>query len=139
MTGRPGRLVPSLLINAGLLSLFVVQHTIMAAPGFKRWWTRIIPKPIERSTFVVMSSACLGLIFWQWRPLPQGVWSVGGWAGVVLVVLSLFGWVVVVVASATISHADLFGLRQTWLRFKNRSYEPVGFGCGGCIGSFDIR
>lgn len=125
--GTPGDVIPSLLIDAGLLILFVVQHTIMARPAFKRWWTRIVPKPIERSTFVLLASACLGLIFWQWRPLPQIVWQVGGVAGSALAVLSLFGYAVVLVASFAISHIDLFGVRQTWLAFKERTYTPVGF------------
>jgi protein-S-isoprenylcysteine O-methyltransferase Ste14 len=99
----------------------------MARPGFKRWWTRIVPKPIERSTYVWMASACLGLIFWQWRPLTQEVWRVGGIAGSALTVVSLLGWSVVLVASFAISHMDLFGVRQTWLAFRARTYRPVGF------------
>lgn len=122
---------PSLLINAGLLGLFAVQHTIMARPAFKRWWTRIIPKSIERSTFVLLASGCLNLLFWQWRPLPQDVWSLGGPAGVMLAAASLFGWAVVLVASFTISHFDLFGLRQVWMRFRGRPYAPVGFRLAG--------
>jgi protein-S-isoprenylcysteine O-methyltransferase Ste14 len=126
-TGTPGRVIPSLLINAALLASFVVQHTVMARPGFKRWWTRIIPKPMERSTFVLLASACLGLIFWQWRPLPQTIWQIGGLTGSALAVLCLFGWAVVLVASFAISHVDLFGLRQSWLAFRERTYQPVGF------------
>src|SRR5262245_56705243 len=68
--GTPGPIVPSLLMNSALLVLFVAQHTIMARPAFKRWWTRFVPKPAERSTYVVAASACLGLLYWQWRPLP---------------------------------------------------------------------
>jgi methanethiol S-methyltransferase len=126
-TGTPGSVIPSLLINAALLALFVVQHTVMARPAFKRWWTRIIPKPIERSTYVLLASASLGLVFWQWQPLPQLVWQIGGVAGSALAVLSLFGWVLVLVASFAISHIDLFGVRQSWLAFKQRTYQPVGF------------
>lgn len=126
-TGVPGPVVPSLLFNAGLLALFVAQHTVMARPGFKRWWTRLIPKPIERSTFVLLASASLGLIFWQWQPLPTVIWQLGGLAGSALAVLSIFGWAVVLVASFAISHIDLFGVRQSWLAFKQRTYQPVGF------------
>lgn len=121
----------SLLVNAGLLSLFVVQHTIMARPAFKRWWTRFIPEPAERSTFVLTASACLGLLFWQWRPMPQVIWSLTGPVAWLLTGLSLAGWAIVLIASATISHMDLFGVRQAWLRFRNRPYAPVGFRLAG--------
>lgn len=129
--GEPGAVAASMLLNAALLSLFVVQHTIMARPAFKRVWTRIVPKPIERSTFVLASSACLGLVFWQWRPLPQVIWSVDGPIGSVLAGVSLLGWAIVFIASFTISHVDLFGVRQAWLRFRERSYTPVGFRLAG--------
>jgi protein-S-isoprenylcysteine O-methyltransferase Ste14 len=103
----------------------------MARPAFKRWWTRMVPKPVERSTFVLAASAVLGLLYWQWRPLPQVVWNVGGPAGAALTALSLAGWTIVLVASTTISHMDLFGVRQAWLRFRNRPYSPVGFRLAG--------
>jgi methanethiol S-methyltransferase len=130
-SGAAGSVGSALLINAGLLSIFVVQHTIMARPGFKRWWTRIVPKPVERSTFVLASSASLALLFWQWRPLPQVVWSVSGRGATALSAISLLGWLIAVAASFTISHLDLFGVRQTWLRFRNRPYAPVGFRLAG--------
>lgn len=130
-SGATGPIAMSLLINAALLGVFVVQHTIMARPGFKRAWTRIIPEPIERSTFVLLASAALGLLFWQWRPLPQTVWRVAGAAGALLSALSLAGYAVVFVASCTISHLDLFGVRQTWLRFREQTYRPVGFRLAG--------
>jgi protein-S-isoprenylcysteine O-methyltransferase Ste14 len=130
-SGAAGPVGSSLLINAGLLCVFVVQHTIMARPAFKRWWTRIVPKSIERSTFVLLASASLGLVFWQWRPLPHVLWSVGGPAAMALSALSLAGWSIVMIASFTISHWDLFGVRQTWMRFRNRPYAPVGFRLAG--------
>ena len=126
-TGTPGPVIPSLLVNAALLTLFVAQHTVMARPAFKRWWTRLVPKPIERSTFVLSASACLGLLYWQWRPLPERVWEVGGAAGAALVAVSIAGWAIVLLASFAISHVDLFGLRQTWLAFRERTHHPVGF------------
>ncbi|MGE0480286.1 MAG: methanethiol S-methyltransferase [Phycisphaerae bacterium] len=126
-SGTPGALLPSLLINAALLAGFVLQHTIMARPAFKRWWTLVVPRPIERSTFVLFSSAALGLIFWQWRPLPDVVWRVDGAAAWFLNAVALAGWAIVFIASFTISHMDLFGVRQTWLRFRNQPYAPVGF------------
>lgn len=126
-SGVAGPMIPSLLINAGLLALFVVQHTIMARPAFKRGWTRIIPRAAERSTFVVAASACLALLFWQWRPLPGVIWSTDGPLAAGLTGLSLIGWGIVFVTSFTISHFDLFGLRQVWLRFRNAPYTPIGF------------
>lgn len=127
-TGTAGSLLPSLVINGLLLSLFVVQHTIMARPAFKRWWTTIIPKAMERSTFVLLASSILLLTFWQWRPLPTIVWEFthpAAWWG--LTAVSLMGWGIVLLASFMVSHFDLFGLRQVWFRLRERTYRPVGF------------
>jgi methanethiol S-methyltransferase len=127
-TGTPGPVLLSLLINTGLLILFVLQHTIMARPAFKRWWTTVIPKAAERSTFVLLASASLGVIFWLWQPAPGPVWSAEQpWAVIGLNALSLVGWGIVFLSSFLVSHADLFGLRQGWLRLCNREYFPVGF------------
>jgi methanethiol S-methyltransferase len=126
-TGRPGPVAAAMLVNAALLGLFVLQHTIMARPAFKRWWTRWVPRPIERSTYVLAASACLGLLYWQWRPLPQVIWNVTGPAAPALTAVSVSGWLVALAATCLISHMDLFGLRQAWLRFRNRPYTPVGF------------
>lgn len=127
-SGTSGPIGVSLAINALLLSSFVLQHTIMARPAFKRVWTRIIPTAAERSTFVLLASASLALVFWQWRPLPQLVWHTSSpvlvWA---LSALSLAGYGVVLASSCLINHFDLFGLRQTWLAFRNRAYQPSGF------------
>jgi protein-S-isoprenylcysteine O-methyltransferase Ste14 len=131
-SGQAGPLAASLVIDAALLAVFVLQHTIMARPAFKRWLTTLVPKTIERSTFVLAASASLALAFWQWRPAPQVLWQAGSpalaWA---LTALSLLGYVIVLLASLMVSHADLFGLRQTWLRFINRPYTPVGFRLAG--------
>jgi len=127
-SGTPQGLMPSLLINTGLLLVFVLQHTIMARPRFKQAWTRVIPAAIERSTFVIAASASLGLVFWQWRPLPEVVWHVSHTGlATALTALSLLGWAIVFASSFMVSHFDLFGLRQTWFRFRERSYVPVGF------------
>lgn len=130
-SGSAGPIGSALMINAALLSVFVVQHTIMARPAFKRWWTRYIPESIERSTFVLLASASLALIFWQWRPLLGVIWEVDGPAGAGLVAVSLAGYAMAVAASFTISHFDLFGLRQTWLHFRGEPYAPVGFRLAG--------
>jgi protein-S-isoprenylcysteine O-methyltransferase Ste14 len=126
-SGEPGPWQTALLINTGLLALFVVQHTVMARPAFKRWWTRIIPPAMERSTFVLAASLILLLLFWQWRPLPQAVWDVSGPAAWGLHALAAFGWAMVLLSSFVISHFDLFGLRQGWLYFLGKVYRPVGF------------
>jgi len=127
-SGVAGPLVSSLLINAALLCVFVVQHTVMARPGFKRWLTRFIPSCMERSTYVLAASVALGLVFWQWRPLPQVVWNVDApalaWG---LRGLSLAGWALAVASTFLINHFDLFGLRQAWLGALGRLYRPVGF------------
>lgn len=127
-SGPAGGLLPSLLINALLLTVFVVQHTIMARPAFKTWWTRFVPRSIERSTFVLLASAALALVFWQWQPLPEIIWDaqqpVLKWG---LSAISLAGWAIVLYSSFLINHFDLFGLRQVWLRLRERAYAPVGF------------
>jgi protein-S-isoprenylcysteine O-methyltransferase Ste14 len=127
-SGTPGPLIPSLLVNGALLSLFVVQHTIMARPGFKRWFTRFIPPAMERSIFVMAANLILALVFWQWRPLPEVVWSVSNPAlANGLFGLSMLGWAVVLGSSFMVSHFDLFGLRQSMAYAFGRVYKPVAF------------
>jgi protein-S-isoprenylcysteine O-methyltransferase Ste14 len=118
----------SLLIDALLLSLFAVQHSGMARQGFKEWWTRWIPKPIERSTYVVLASSCLLLLYWQWRPMTNIVWNVENPIGSnILMGLFWVGWLIVLSSTFMVNHADLFGLRQVSLYATGKEYTPIGF------------
>jgi protein-S-isoprenylcysteine O-methyltransferase Ste14 len=127
-SGTPEALGTALLINVLLLGSFAIQHSGMARQGFKAWWTRVVPKQIERSTYVLLASLLLGLLYWQWRPMPEAVWSVEAepWR-TALYALSALGWVTVLVATFLVSHWDLFGLRQAFLAFSKIPYTPVGF------------
>ena len=123
-----GPVAAALAIDAGLLALFALQHSIMARRGFKEWWTRIVPRPIERSTYVLFSSLALLLLFWQWQPIGGLVWSVESTAATVtLRTLFAFGWLLVLVSTFLIDHFDLFGLRQVWLFLIGERYTPRAF------------
>jgi methanethiol S-methyltransferase len=117
----------ALLVNAGLLLVFALQHSVMARPAFKRLWTRIVPAPIERSTYVVASCVALWLVFWQWRPVPAVVWDLGPPSlRTALWILFAAGWILILVSSLQISHLELFGLKQVWhnLRQSRPEKEP---------------
>ena len=118
-SGPAGPLVPTLIVDAALLGLFAVQHSVMARPAFKRWWTKFVAPPIERTTFVLAASAVLVVMYICWRPLPQTVWSVApGPLATGLLALSLVGWGVVLISTFLISHFELFGLAQVWNRMR---------------------
>ncbi len=118
----------ALLIDAGLLLLFALQHSIMARPGFKRRWTKIIPPALERSTFVLLASLCLMLMMWQWQPLGGVVWEIQNTTlQNILFVVYLIGWGIVFISTFLIDHFDLFGLRQTWLYFRGKPYTNLPF------------
>jgi protein-S-isoprenylcysteine O-methyltransferase Ste14 len=126
-SGPEGPLPTSLLIDTVLLLLFAVPHSVMARPAFKRWWTRLVPPPVERSTYVLVSSLTLGLLFWQWRPIPTTIWNVTSPAGRLLLAAVFWaGWAVVLGSTFLIDHFDLFGLRQVFLFASGRPYTPPG-------------
>jgi protein-S-isoprenylcysteine O-methyltransferase Ste14 len=127
-SGNPSPFGMALLINALLLALFAIPHSVMARPGFKRWWTRFVPQPVERSTYVLQASLALILLFWQWRPMTGIVWTVENALGrSILWVLFFVGWAIVLLSTFLISHFDLFGLRQVYLYLKEREYTPPKF------------
>ena len=118
----------AVVVNLVLLGLFAVQHSVMARPTFKRMWTRFVPQSIERSTYVLMSSLLLGLLFWQWRTMPQVIWHVSAPAGrFVLLTLFWAGWAIVLMSTFMISHFDLFGLRQVYLAWRGEPYRDLPF------------
>ncbi|OBB10651.1 hypothetical protein A5662_08405 [Mycobacteriaceae bacterium 1482268.1] len=118
----------AVVVNVLLLGMFAIQHSVMARPGFKRWWTRFVPQPIERSTFVLFSSAVLILLFWQWRTMPAVIWHVGSPTGRLgLWVLFWAGWLTVLATTFMINHFDLFGLRQVYLAWRGKPYTDLHF------------
>ncbi len=126
--GIEGPLGVAITINVGLLLLFALQHNVMARPRFKEWWTKFVPRPIERSTFVAAASLILMLLYWQWRPMPTIVWHVDSTVGRdVLWALYFTGWGLVFYSSFLIDHFELFGLRQVWSYSRGKEHTSATF------------
>ena len=128
-SGSAGPVGTALLINLILLAVFGIPHSVMARPTFKRWWTTIVPTPIERSTYVLVSNLLVILLFWQWQPMTGVIWEIGAPAvRTILWAIFGFGWLLVVFSSLLINHFDLFGTRQVWLHLQGKEYTPPVFG-----------
>jgi protein-S-isoprenylcysteine O-methyltransferase Ste14 len=127
-SGPTGPAAQAVIVDLILLGIFAAQHSVMARQGFKRWWTTMVPRPIERSTFVLASSIALILLYWLWRPIPGTVWSVTNPVGTTLIwAVFWVGWAIVLVSTFLIDHFDLFGLRQVYAHYQGRHIEPVSF------------
>ena len=118
----------AVLINGALLTLFAVQHSVMARPAFKRAWTQIVPASLERSTYVLAATLAVALLLWQWRPIPDLVWSVTSPGAVVaLFALQILGWSVLLIATFLINHFELFGLSQPLAALLGRGASETQF------------
>jgi protein-S-isoprenylcysteine O-methyltransferase Ste14 len=126
--GEGGGLAMSLAVNVLLLGVFAIQHSVMARPAFKRVWTRLVPPPIERSTYVLFASLALAALIWFWRPMTQPVWTLAPGVGATAVTaVSWLGWGMVLLSTFLISHFELFGLTQVWGRLRNRAPSAPEF------------
>lgn len=127
-SGDVAAIVPSLIINVVLLGLFAIPHSVMARPAFKQWFTRFIPAVIERSTYVLVSSLLLFLLYWQWQPMTGVIWDIDSSIGsMILMGIFWFGWVIVLLSTFMTNHFDLFGLRQVYINFKGQEYSHLEF------------
>lgn len=123
-----GAVISALLIDFALLALFALQHSVMARPTFKKWWTRLVPAPVERSTYVLVTCLVMGLLFMLWQPLGDVLWEVQ--QPLLRAAVSLLfacGWILILLSTFLINHFDLFGLRQVWLYYRDLPYRPLRF------------
>jgi protein-S-isoprenylcysteine O-methyltransferase Ste14 len=127
-SGPEGPLVPALVIDTLLLGLFAIQHSVMARPAFKRWWTRFVPHAVERTTYVLLASLVLVALFVHWHPILAPVWSVTNPAGILAIqVVFWLGYGLVLLSTFLLNHFELFGLRQVWARLRGRELPAPQF------------
>jgi methanethiol S-methyltransferase len=127
-SGRQSSFLYALAVNSALLGLFAIQHSVMAREWFKSAWTRVVPAAVERSTYVLLSSLALILLFWEWQPMGGVIWSIeNDYGRLALEASYALGWITVFVSTCLINHFDLFGLRQVWLNLLGRPYQALGF------------
>jgi protein-S-isoprenylcysteine O-methyltransferase Ste14 len=127
-TGTTTTWIEALIVNLVLLSLFAIQHSVMARKRFKEWWTQYVPKPVERSTYVLLASLCLMLLFWQWRPMPAIVWQVeDADVAAAIATISLIGWTIVFTSTFLINHFELFGVHQVMANLAGREIPAPQF------------
>lgn len=121
-SGAVGPVISSAMVDLALLGLFALQHSVMARPFFKAWWTQIVPAPVERSIYVLLATLILALLFWQWRAIPLSLWTIQNPIASSLI-RSVFwaGWVMLLISTFLISHSELFGLRQTLFHVQGRA------------------
>jgi methanethiol S-methyltransferase len=125
-TGDP--IAKAFTVNLLLMSLFAMQHSVMARKQFKQWWTRLVPKSVERSTYVLLASLALALLFWQWRPIPTVIWQTDNpQIATALIILSFIGWLIVLTGTFLINHFELFGLQQVASHLAVRSMPKPRF------------
>jgi protein-S-isoprenylcysteine O-methyltransferase Ste14 len=126
--GAVGPMAGAVIVNLLLMSVFAIQHSVMARPQFKRWWTQLVPKSVERSTYVLLASLALVLLFWQWRPMPAVVWHIDNpRVAMVVLGLSFAGWLIVLTSTFLINHFELFGLRQVASNLAGRAIPDQRF------------
>ncbi len=127
-SGSAGPAAQALIVNLVLLSIFAVQHSVMARPQFKRWWTKFVPPSVERTTYVLLASLALALLLWQWQPMPEVVWQIADThIAMALTGLSLIGWLIVLTSTFLINHFELFGLHQVANNLVGRSMPAPRF------------
>jgi methanethiol S-methyltransferase len=127
-SGPAGPTTQAIIVDLLLMGLFAIQHSVMARPGFKKWWTQFVPVPVERSTFVLFASLALLLLFWQWQPIPAVVWQVNNpQVATALLGLELFGWVLVFTSTFLINHFELFGLHQVANNLAGKAMPKIQF------------
>jgi len=127
-TGAEASLGKALVVDILLMSLFAIQHSVMARKPFKKWWTQFVPVSVERSTYVLLASLTLALLFWQWRPIPTIIWQIAN-ARIAMIVLGLsfVGWLIVLVSTFLINHFELFGLYQVVINLSRRTMSEPHF------------